>query len=151
MTKITRISTEARQHTRQLRRGTTETERRLWQHLRGRQMGGFKFRRQHPLGCYVLDFVCLEAGLVVEVDGGQHVDRADSDSARTRWLEQRGFQVLRFWNHEVWQHIEEVKAVIERALLLGSQPPSLPSPSQGGRGYVSAEHVEETRYANKLA
>lgn len=77
MTKLTRISAEATQHSRQLRRGMSEAERRLWQHLRRCQMGGYKFRHQHPYGCYVLDFVCLEAKLVIEVDGGQHAEQRD--------------------------------------------------------------------------
>ena len=131
MTKMTRITIVAKQRSRQLRRSMTETERRLWQRLRGLQIGGYKFRRQHPLGRYVLDFVCLDAGLVIEVDGGQHADHSDRDAMRTRWLEQRGLRVLRFWNHEIWHNIEDVKGVIERALLPGTQPPSQPSPFQG--------------------
>ncbi|MGH8532469.1 MAG: endonuclease domain-containing protein [Gammaproteobacteria bacterium] len=119
----------------------TETERRLWQHLRERQLGGYKFRRQHPLGRYVLDLVCLEARLVIEADGGQHGERVEDDRLRTEWLEARGFRVVRFWNHDVLNHPEEVKAVIWRALSLGVQPPSPPSPCQGEerkmRGYLS--------------
>lgn len=131
MTKLTRIGAEATQHSRQLRRGMSEAERRLWQHLRRRQMGGYKFRHQHPYGHHVLDFVCLEAKLVIEVDGGQHAEQMDYDQRRTLWLEQRGFRVLRFWNHEVLTEIEAVKAIIWQALHLGAQPPSPPSPCQG--------------------
>lgn len=94
-------------------------------------MGGYKSRRQHSIGRYLLDFVCLEAGLVIEVDGGQHVERFDYDQMRTRWLERRGLRVLWFWNHEVLSNIEDVKAVIGWVLLLDSQPPSQPSPCQG--------------------
>ena len=110
----------------------TDAERHLWQRLRGCQVEGYKFRRQHPLGHYVLDFVCLEARLIVEVDGGQHIERMEYDQHRTEWLEARGFRVLRFWNHEVLHHPEEVTAVIWRTLITSSvQPPSQPSPLQG--------------------
>src|SRR5919108_1670960 len=128
---LTRISAEAKQRSRQLRRSMTEAERQLWRHLRERQMEDYKFRRQHPLGDYVVDFICLDAGLVIEVDGGQHMERSDYDWVRTRWLEEQGFRVLRFWNHEVLHQLEEVKAVIWRALHGESQPPSPPSPCQG--------------------
>ena len=109
----------------------TDAERRLWQSLRLQQFDGYKFRRQHPLGHYVVDFVCLEAKLVVEVDGGQHSERQDYDASRTEWLRQKGFRVVRFWNHEVMNDIEAVKAAIWEALHEGSQPPSQPSPLQG--------------------
>jgi very-short-patch-repair endonuclease len=79
----------------------------------------------------VLDFVCLEARLVIEVDGGQHGEQAEEDRLRTEWLEARGFRVVRFWNQEVLNSPEEVKAAIWRALPLGDQPLSQPSPCQG--------------------
>lgn len=91
-------------------------------------MDGHKFRRQHPVGDYVVDFVCLEARLVVEVDGGQHLDQAEYDAARTRWLELQGFQVLRFWNDEVLERPAAVLEVIWGALSRSGQPPSQPSP-----------------------
>jgi very-short-patch-repair endonuclease len=75
-------------------------------------MDGFKFRRQHPLGRYILDFVCLEAGLVIELDGGQHAERQSEDAARTAWLEKQGFNVLRFWNNEVMGNLDGVREVI---------------------------------------
>ncbi len=89
-------------------------------------MGGFKFRRQHPFGDYILDFVCLEAGLVIEVDGGQHGEKMKEDAARTANLAAAGFRVLRFWNNEVLHEIEAVKESIWRALQTPS--PSQPSP-----------------------
>ena len=70
----------------------------LWKVLRKQQVRGYKFRRQHPYGNYVLDFVCLEARLVIEVDGGQHQEQEEYDIKRTRWLQQHGFRILRFWN-----------------------------------------------------
>ncbi len=101
---------------RQLRNNPIDAERVLWKHLRHRQLDGYKFRRQQPLGSYIADFVCLEARLIVEVDGGQHVSQMVYDSERTAWLESQNFRVLRFWNDEVLQQIESVVAVILKAL-----------------------------------
>ena len=111
---------------RNLRNAMTDAELRLWQCLRQRQMGGFKFRRQHPFDDYILDFVCLEAMLVIEVDGGQHGDHAASDMIRTAALAKAGFRVLRFWNNEVLNEIEAVKESIWQAL--HNPSPSHPSP-----------------------
>ena len=93
---------------RQLRQNMTPAERTLWQHLRGKRLGGYKFRRQQPFGGYILDFVCLEAKLMIEIDGGQHAEQVAYDEARTRDLEAAGFTVLRFWNNEVLQQTEAV-------------------------------------------
>jgi len=102
----------------QLRQNMTDAERALWRHLRSRQLSGHKFRRQQPLGPYIVDFVCLEKRLVIELDGGQHAitDQACYESDRTVWLEQSGYQVLRFWNHDVLQSIEAIKQAIFSAL-----------------------------------
>ena len=107
-----------------LRSNMTVAERKLWQRLRGKRLYGWKFRRQHPYGNYVLDFVCLDAKLVVEVDGGQHVERRQVDEARDANLRAAGFQVLRFWNNQVMQELETVIEVIVAAL------PITPSPSR---------------------
>ena len=96
---------------RTLRKRFTDAELKLWRHLRGRQIGGEKFRRQHPLGRYVVDFVCLEKKLVVEVDGGQHA-ASEYDKERTIWLESEGFRVIQFWNNEVLGDIGIVLEVI---------------------------------------
>lgn len=85
---------------RTLRSHSTDAERKLWRHLRLRQLDGCRFRRQHPLGNYVVDFVCLDRRLVVEVDGGQHASSTDY-RRRDENLQRQGFQVLRFWNTEV--------------------------------------------------
>ncbi|MFO1155681.1 MAG: DUF559 domain-containing protein [Rhodospirillales bacterium] len=100
---------------RRLRQRGTDAEARLWRPLRRRGLGGGKFRRQHPLGPYVADFVCLQARLVIELDGGQHGD-AETVSARTRLLQARGFRVLRFWNGDVLRQPEAVLAAIAAAL-----------------------------------
>ena len=104
--------------TRSLRNNPTEAERLLWQHLRLRQLGGYKFRRQQLLGRYIVDFVCLERRLVLEVDGGQHSEseQAAYDADRSAWLERDGFRVLRFWDHEIFRQIEAVKEAIGRML-----------------------------------
>jgi very-short-patch-repair endonuclease len=107
---------------RRLRKNLTDAEQRLWSCLRGRQMEQFKFRRQHPFGDYVIDFVCLEAMLAVEVDGGQHADSRQRDDARTKSLTEAGFKVLRFWNNDVLRDIEAVKETIWRALQEQSDP-----------------------------
>ena len=106
---------------RELRRNPTEAERKLWKHLRLRQIGGYKFRRQQPLGQYIVDFVCLEKKRIVELYGGQHSEQIVYDAERTEWLEAQGFRVLRFWNDEVLKEIEVVKEVIAKEL--GFNPP----------------------------
>ena len=93
---------------RSLRRNMTDTEQMLWMSLRYRQLNGFKFRRQVVISHYIADFVCLEAKLVIELDGGQHIDNKNYDHQRTEYLKQQGFQVLRFWNHEVFNQLDVV-------------------------------------------
>ena len=103
---------------RDLRKRQTNAERALWASLRNRQLEGDRFRRQHPIGPYIVDFVDLEAKLVVELDGGQHnEDRVtEKDEARTAWLESEGYQVLRFWNNDVLANLEGVLEKISDAL-----------------------------------
>jgi len=122
---------------RTLRKNMTEAEKALWAVLRGRQLSGFKFRRQHPFGYYILDFVCLESKLVVEVDGGQHGERIDYDEIRSGQLQSAGFKVLRFWNNEVLQSMDAVKEQIWTALQdLQSHPhPDPPLEGEGAKGY----------------
>ena len=99
----------------QLRQQPTETETRLWRHLRRKQLDELRFRRQAPIGSYIVDFFCPEARLIVELDGGQHSDQQDYDDRRTRWLEQRGYRVLRFWNNDVLGNLDGVLVEIQRA------------------------------------
>jgi very-short-patch-repair endonuclease len=98
---------------RQLRRTPTDAETRLWWRLRQKQLKGCRFRRQHPLGLYIVDFFCAEARLIVEVDGGQH---ADESEIRIEWLEAQGYRVIRFWNNDVLGNTEGVVLEILRAL-----------------------------------
>ncbi len=82
-----------------LRINSTDTEKYLWKYLRGRQLEGFKFRRQHPIGKYIVDFINLERKIIIEVDGGQHLENK-KDKLRDKWLEEQGYEVLRFWDNE---------------------------------------------------
>jgi adenine-specific DNA-methyltransferase len=118
---------------RRLRNEMTDAEKALWKVLRCRQVSGFKFRRQHPFGDYILDFVCLERKLVIEVDGGQHGERTKYDEIRTEDLLTAGFRVLRFWNTEVFHEIEAVKERIGRAVQEQQTHP-LPDPPLEGEG-----------------
>ncbi len=115
---------------RTMRAAPTDAEHRLWQHLRAGRLPGFKFRRQQPLGNFIVDFVCLEARLIVELDGGQHNGSA-ADVARDAWLTSQGFVVLRFWNNEIF---ENLAGVVERILLqLQAAPHPSPQPLSGPR------------------
>jgi very-short-patch-repair endonuclease len=102
-------------YARELGNSATDAERRLWQRLRRRQLNGFKFRRQRPVGPYVCDFVCLEAPVVVELDGSQHVTQAPYDANRDAFLRSRGFRVLRFWNGDVLSQPDSVVETIFEA------------------------------------
>jgi very-short-patch-repair endonuclease len=121
-----RPSAEQRGFARRLRHESTDCERLLWQRLRNRQIGGFKFRRQYPLPPYVLDFYCAELGLAVELDGGQHFsDEAQhKDAERSRYLGTRGIRVIRFSNHEVLLQMPEVLADILRQAEIAAPHPN---------------------------
>jgi very-short-patch-repair endonuclease len=89
----------------------------LWLHLRRKQLEGLRFRRQHPLGRYIADFVCLEKRLVLEVDGGQHAIEQNKDKQRDNWLIAEGYQILRFWNNDVLTNTEGVLETIRLNIL----------------------------------
>lgn len=101
-----------------LRRDMTEAEKRLWKYLRGRQLEGTKFRRQEPVENRIADFLCVEAKLIIELDGGQHGEQIGADADRTRQLEAAGYTVLRFWNNDVLVNTEGVLEEIRRTLLI---------------------------------
>jgi very-short-patch-repair endonuclease len=103
----------------------TDAELRIWLGVRGEQLDGHRFRRQVPIGPYIVDFVCLKAKLVIEIDGGQHQVNAEGDAARSAWLESRGYRVLRFWNTDVLREGESVLEKIRRELITPS--PTLPA------------------------
>ena len=99
------------QRAKTLRKQPTDAEQKLWFHLRGKRFGDVKFKRQKPIGPYVVDFVAVSEKLVIELDGGQHQERAVHDQERTRYLESLGYRVLRFWNNEF---LAETEAALER-------------------------------------
>lgn len=99
---------------RQLRRRQTDAEAKLWRELRNRQFVDAKFRRQVPLGGYIVDFLCEEQALIVELDGGQHAADSNHDQERTQWLENEGYRVVRFWNNDVMENIEGVLEELRR-------------------------------------
>ncbi|ARQ59417.1 MULTISPECIES: endonuclease domain-containing protein [Rhizobium] len=105
---------------RKLRQTETEEEYRLWGDLRNPQLNGYKFMRQAPLGAYIADFLCREARLIIEIDGFQHADNM-SDITRTLWLNQAGYSILRFWNHEITQErravLDTILAALERRIV----------------------------------
>ena len=98
-----------------LRTNQTDAESRLWYRLRAHRFMDMKFKRQKPMGRYIVDFVCMEHGLIIELDGGQHADSVVKDGRRDRWLQSQGYTVLRFWNSEVMQ---ELDGVLERIRLV---------------------------------
>lgn len=96
-----------------LRGRSTDTEKILWKYLRANRFEGLKFRRQEPIGNYIVDFVCYEKKIVIEVDGGHHLKGKENDRRRDDWLKEQGFRVIRFWNNEVLTNIEGVLEVIK--------------------------------------
>ena len=112
-----------------LRQQSSEAEKALWKQLRGRRLKGFKFRRQVVIEKYIVDFVCLEAGLVIEADGGQHLEQKIYDERRSHFLESKGFKILRFWNNEILVELSSVLEQIE--LVLNKAPSPQPSPPRG--------------------
>jgi len=98
-----------------LRNNSTDTEKYLWKYLRGRQLEGFKFRRQHPIGKYIADFINFERKIMIEIDSGQHLENK-KDKLRDKWLEEQGYEVLRFWDNEVLTNIEGVLELIREKL-----------------------------------
>jgi very-short-patch-repair endonuclease len=103
---------------RKLRQSQTDAEKALWARLRSKQLQGVKFRRQQPLGSYIVDFVSFERKIIIEIDGGQHNEREarKRDGARAAWLKGRGYHVLRFWNNEVLRNMEGVLEKIVEVL-----------------------------------
>jgi very-short-patch-repair endonuclease len=109
-------------HAKKLRSNMTDAEQRLWYRLRGHRFENVKFKRQVPIGPYIVDFACLNRNLVLEIDGGQHAD-SERDRSRDQWLQAQGFHVLRFWNNDVLRQTDSVLEVIMNSL-------NAPEPSQ---------------------
>ena len=111
---------------RALRQQEVPAEQRLWNELRDRQLGGFKIRRQHPVGAYVADFACVECMVVIEIDGESHLGKRREDLERTRVIEDLGWDVVRFWNTEVYDESDSVKEAIYRKLMEKTSTPLAP-------------------------
>ena len=129
-----------KQFARHMRAQPTDAERKLWRHLRHDiELSGSHFRRQALIGRYIVDFASRKARLVIELDGGQHNERAAIDELRTRQIEAAGYRVMRFWNHDVLENLEGVLTVIQSALT----PAPDPSPQGGGERTVPGSSAPE--------
>jgi very-short-patch-repair endonuclease len=128
------------QRARALRKRSTDAEKLLWRYLRAKQLGKVKFRRQQPIGQYIVDFVCFSHKLVIELDGGQHAQPNEqvNDQQRDAWLKAQGFKVVRFWNSDVLSNIEGVMEMIQYEILGVPCSPS-PNSSHQGRGTRSED------------
>ncbi len=102
---------------RQLRQNQTPAEKILWRSLRNRQMDGLKFKRQFPIGNYIVDFCCFEEKLIIEIDGGTHIDQVKYDLSRTAWLEGQGYRVIRFTNEMVFKQLDSVIEAIRKSFV----------------------------------
>ncbi len=124
----------------ELRKRSTDAEKLLWKYLRLEQLEGLKFRRQQPIDNYIVDFVCFEKRIIIEVDGGQHSVEKEKDRERDNYLKKQGFEVLRFWNNEALTNIEGVLEMIRGNCLKSPLPLT---PSRKGRGN-KREHPHKT-------
>jgi very-short-patch-repair endonuclease len=115
------VRTRPTKRAQQLRNNATDAERKLWRHLSSRQVEGFKFSRQMPIGPFICDFLCRERQLIIELDGGQHA-QSQRDTSRTAYLEREGYRVIRFWNNDVLGNVEGVIQVIGEALQASTPP-----------------------------
>ena len=111
-----------------LRKNVTDAENYMWLFLRNRQIEGVKFRRQETIGSYIVDFVSHERKLIIELDGGQHALSVEKDGKRSKWFNEHGYEVLRFWNNEVLQNKDGVLEAVRQKLLT---PHLSSSPSRG--------------------
>ena|SRR5215472_8702828 len=122
------LSDKLRDRSRELRHQQTEVERMLWYYLKARRVNGWRFRRQHPIPPYIVDFACLEAKLIVEADGGQHAE-SRHDRRRDEFLGATGWRVLRFWNSQILTNVSGVVQMISDEL---GPHPTLPHATRGG-------------------
>jgi|SRR6185503_10596180 very-short-patch-repair endonuclease len=136
-----------RQFAKELRINLTEAERLLWRHLRSRRLEGDKFRRQQVIGPYIVDFVCFQRRLIIELDGGQHAENISYDHRRTLFLEAAGFKVMRFWNNEVLGNTDSVLESIRAACSITLTP----TLSHQGRGSHNALRKAHNRLTNNYS
>jgi len=133
---LKQVKSNLTQLARTLRTNQTDVERLLWQHLRSKQLAGAKFRRQQPIGNYIVDFVSFDKKLIIELDGGQHAENENRDRQRDEWLTSQGFKILRFWNNDVLENSEGILESIMEHLS--------PSPRPYPEGHTSHEKRGET-------
>ena len=133
-TDATEVTSHLLRFAKSMRRQPTDAEAAMWKMLRGGRILGHKFKRQQPIGDYIVDFVCFERRLVIEIDGGQHSESADRE--RSRWLRAKGFAILRFWNNDVLSQPEGIFDSISRALRDNPSPQPL---SRKGRGALGTQ------------
>ena len=120
---------DMRSRARELRRASTDAERAFWRQVRDRGLGGHKFRRQVPIGPYIADFLCLQARLIIEFDGGHHQEQTAADERRTQWLESEGYRVLRLWDNDV---LLNITGALETVLAVLGNPHPRPLPEDEG-------------------
>ena len=126
------LTTNLTKYARKLRRNSTRAEALLWRRLKAGQLDGIKIRRQQPIGNFIVDFVSFEKRIVIELDGGQHAITKSRDNDRDRWLVDKGFITMRFWNNDVFENLDGVLAVIRQKCIARTSPS--PDPSRQGRG-----------------
>ena len=123
-----------KERARRLRQNMTDAENRMWYYLRNRRLGGYKFVREYVIGQYIADFVCREKKLILEIDGAQHMEAIEYDLRRTKYLESRGYRVLRIWNHDVFKNTQAVMdSVLNLLESVPHPPPSTPTLLPQGR------------------
>ncbi len=125
-----------------LRKNMTEVEKKLWNELRASRFENYKFRRQHPVGNYIVDFICQDEQLIIELDGGQHAEQQsyDQDQKRTNFLESSGYKVLRFWNNDITDNLDGVLETISQQL---KAPELTPEEIQHGMEEMSEKFRKE--------
>jgi adenine-specific DNA-methyltransferase len=133
---LTKLPDDIRAWAREMRSGMTDAEALLWKLLRNRRLAGAKFRRQHPIGRYILDFYCVEQKLCIELDGSQHGEAVAYDQLRDQCLQRQGIRILRFWNNQMLMETEGVLEKIYQALsgtapIDALTPPPLPQAGEG--------------------
>jgi very-short-patch-repair endonuclease len=140
------VSTKLRVRSRSLRRSLTAAERIIWYAVRAHRLNGASFRRQTPIGPFIVDFVCHDARLIIEIDGGQHFEAQNEkrDARRDRFLASKGYRVLRFSNHDVMTNRQGAVEAIDAAL---AASPSQPTPASGGGGEAGASGAVDTAHA----
>ncbi|MGB7293984.1 MAG: DUF559 domain-containing protein [Candidatus Aminicenantales bacterium] len=109
-----------------LRKRSTGAENFLWKQIRAKRLNRMKFRRQEPIGKYIVDFVCREKKIIIELDGGQHSEQREKDQERDEWLRSEGFRVLRFWNNDILRKIEDILEITLKECLESPSPSSPP-------------------------